>query len=188
MTKKRKAASPLQASPAPRSAAAADNNSSREIGKLREEVGELQRRIAQLEDGMEQRDRLGNLLFSGPAIPEAVQGEKSDELIQDLISTHLSYAIDLGQVHAAFRVRNQAIMVKFKSALPGSDRDQLFRTKKKLPGTGLFINESLTRKRQELFRELLRLKKGRSIHAVYTQAGDLFVRHQKQHRSRYSIS
>lgn len=176
MTKKRKAASPLQPSPVLPAAAAGANNLPREVEMLREEVGKLQRRVMQLEDGMEQRDRLVNLLFSGPAIPEPTEDENTGDLIRALLSTHLSFPLDPDQVAAAFRLQNHKIMVRFKSASPGSDRDKLFRSKTKLKGTGLFIAESLTRVRQETFQALLRLKKGRVIHTVFTESGSLLVR------------
>lgn len=178
MTKKRKASSPLQPSPAPRTAAAAINvDPSREVAALREQVDKLQRRIEQLEDGAEQRERLRCLVFSGPAIPQPEQGEKTEELISDLLSTYMNFTMNLAEVEEAFRVRNmKVILVKFRAAGAGSDRDKLFRSKTKLHGTGLFVAESLTRKRQAMFKELLGLKKRKSIHAAFTQSGELFVR------------
>ena len=136
----------------------------------------LRQRVKELKDGMEQRERLENLIFSGPAIPAPAQGEQVGELMRGLLATHMSFSLDLDQVGAAFRLRNNSIMLKFKSASPNSDRDRLFRTKTRLRGSGLFISESLTRKRQEIFRELLGLKRRRSIHAAFTESGELFVR------------
>ena len=61
-------------------------------------------------------------------------------------------------------------------AAPGSNRDQLFRSKTKLRGSGLFITESLTPHRQELFQNLLLLKRQKVIFAAFTQSGELFAR------------
>ena len=68
------------------------------------------------------------------------------------------------------------VLVEFTTAAPGSNRDQLYRTKTKLRGSGLYIAESLTQRRQELFQKLLRLKRDATIFTAFTQSGDLFAR------------
>ena len=73
------------------------------------------------------------------------------------------------------RLRSGKILVDFTSAAPGSDRDILFRSKAKLRGSGLYIAESLTPRRQSMFAELLKLKKRGVISSVFTRSGDILV-------------
>lgn len=180
MTKKRKASSPLQPSSVKGSHAATKlQDENQEVTRLRQEVADLQRRVEAMEeqqDAMEQRSRLTSLIFSGPAIPEPDRREETASLIQGLIQNHLGISMDMSQVKSAFRLRSKCILVKFSGAEFGSERDKLFKTKTKLRGSGLFISESLTRKRQQVFRDILKMKKERKIAAAFTQSGDLFVK------------
>ena len=184
MGKKRKAASPLQASPVSEAVTTATSvtgniASAQDVRKLHDEITSLKQRVVQLElaqDAMEQRNRLVCLILSGPAIPDPDRHEDTLEIVKCLLFTFMSYSIDTDQVEAAFRLRSGSIMIKFKHASSGSDREKLYKTKAKLKGSGLFISESLTLKRQDVMRKLVQLRKSRYIHAAYTRSGELFVR------------
>ena len=172
MTKKRKANSPLQPS-SPASAGVME-----EVRTLREEVRDLRLQLQSLglqHDSLQQSIRLVRLIFSGPSIPVVSAQEDVKEVIRSLLLRSMGFELDVRQVNTAFRVRNK-IHVEFTSAAPGSNRDQLFRAKTKLRGSGLFITESLTPHRQELFQNLLHLKREKIVFAAFTQAGELFAR------------
>ena len=86
MGKKRKASSPLQSASPPATTGAStpgqQNFTRDEIDALRQEVSELKKRLYQMEmhqDFMEQQSRLNCLIFSGSAVPEAVNGENRFE-------------------------------------------------------------------------------------------------------------
>ena len=172
MAKKRKANSPTQSN-SPVSVGVME-----EIRKLREEVSDLRFQVRSLElqhDSLQQRSRLGCLIFSGPAIPTASPQEDAKEIIKSLLQRYMSFELDVNQVSTVFRVHSK-LFVEFTTASPGSNRDQLYRTKTRLRGSGLFIAESLTPYRQELFQNLLRLKKDQTIFTAFTRSGELFVR------------
>ena len=179
MGKKRKATSPLHSSSLSTSAVSFRSQTKDDIEELRQRLSDLQRRLQDLElenDALQQRARQACLVFAGSAIPECSQEEKTGNLMQELLLKHMGFALDLSQVKAAFRLRNQNIFVEFTSVGLGSNRDSLYRQKTRLKGTGLFVSESLTPKRQMIMRDLLQLKKEKQIWAVYTQSGNIFVR------------
>ena len=72
------------------------------------------------------------------------------------------------------RMKNGKILIEFTSAAPGSDRDILFRNHSKLRGSGLYIAESLTPRRQAMFADLLQLKREGLIF-VFTRSGDILA-------------
>lgn len=179
MGKKRKAVSPLQASPSPAAASVLKDDPAEEIRVLREEICNLKTRLHQVEhkqDVAEQRNRLVCLIFSGSAIPDPVRGEDTADVIRNVVLHCMSITLNMSQIDAAFRLRSGNIMVQFKFAGLGSDRHRLYKSRTALRGTGLFINESLTQERQDIFRTLLRLKRERLIHTTFTQNGNLFVK------------
>ena len=173
--KKRKASSPLQASPS----ATRSERSHNDYEELRRQLASLTKRVEELEsdnDSLQQRARHACLIFSGSALPEPTQGEHAVSLLQDLLSKHMEYQLDGAQVKAAFRLGDRAILAEFQSSAVGSDRDTLFRTKTRLRGSGLFISESLTPRRRQILRGLLQLKAEMKIISVFTQSGDIFIR------------
>ena len=158
--------------------AARQQSYGRDILQLRQENAEIMSRLRCLEmqeDRLQQEKRLACLLFSGPAVECQNQYYDAAWLIHSLIRRYMHYDMDQSQIKTAFRLRSRKIMVEFSSAAPGSDRDVLFRSKSKLKGSGLFISESLTPRRQAMHLDLLRLKKERVICSVFTCSGDLLV-------------
>ena len=174
MTKKRKAASPLQScSPSTQPDVSRwQSEVKRENDELRQELGCLKQRIQEIEreqDIINQRSRLMSLILSGPTIPHPARGEEALSVVQGIIKQLMKHVLDTSQVRTAFRLRSGNILVEFCSAGRLSERDILFRSKSKLRGTGLYISESLTPRRQDIFRTLLQLKKTHQIHSAYTQ-------------------
>ena len=183
MGKKRKTESPLQ--PSPKSVTPAVGTSGRtdrfdvQCRELRQQLTALQRRVDELEirnDCLEQRSRLPCLIFSGPAIPKSGLPDAMLQLIGGIIKDKVGYELNLNQVQSSFRLRNGGLFVEFASAGPASDRDTIFRSKSQLRGTGLYVSESLTRRRQGIFKVLLQMKKAKEIHSLYTQSGNIFIR------------
>ena len=149
-----------------------------DIVELRRETAELKRRLQKIElseDRQDQQKRLTSLIFSGRELQALTRREDGAQLIHSVIQRHLNHSLDSQQVRAMIRLRTGKILVEFTSAAPGSDRDFLFRNKTKLRGSGLFIAESLTPRRQEMFVELLRLKKEGRLFSVFTRAGDILI-------------
>ena len=149
-----------------------------DIVHLKKESADLRRRLQQLElgeDRIQQEKRLTTLLFSGPAIQAHARREDAVRQIHATVQERMNHALDNAQVRAMIRLRSGKVLVEFTSASPGSDRDILFRSKAKLRGSGLFISESLTPRRQALFSETLQLKKDGIIFSTFTRAGNIFV-------------
>ena len=74
---------------------------------------------------------------------------------------------------------NHRVIVRFVRSGDGSVRDQVFWRRLSLRGQQLFINESLTRLRGQLFRSLLTAKQQKKIHTVYTRGGQVFYKSQR---------
>ena len=145
-----------------------------DILQLQRETAELRRRLQQLElseDREQQEKRLTSLVFSGPALQSKTSREDAARLIRSLVQQRMEHVLDSAQVKAMIRLRNGRVLIDFTTATPGSDRDVLFRNKTKLKGTGLFVAESLTPRRQAMFSDLLRLKKEGIIFSVFTRSG-----------------
>lgn len=106
-----------------------------------------------------------------------VKNEKEVEILQCLFPAFVFSFLDISQMEAASHMRGIGIIVKLKYSGCGSDRDSLHKMETKLRGSRLFIiAESLTPRRQEMLRQLIRLKKDGSVHAAFTQAGEIFAR------------
>ena len=177
MVKKRKASSPLQASPPSTSSHQARTR--QDIEELRQQLSILKERVDELElenDGMQQRARQCCLVFAGSAIPEPSRGEDIVKLLQELLLKNMGCNLILSEVKSAFRLGGKTILVKFVSSGRGSNRDLIFTSKTRLRGSGLFISESLTSRRRHILRSLLQLKKAQQISSVFTQSSDIFIR------------
>ena len=75
---------------------------------------------------------------------------------------------------------NNKVIVRFVHSGPGSVREQLMTRRLELRGhNDLFINESLTTKRSQIYRSLLQAKKARKIYPVYTRWGHVHFKSEK---------
>ncbi|KAF0296948.1 hypothetical protein FJT64_005620 [Amphibalanus amphitrite] len=149
-----------------------------DITKLQKETADLRRRLQQIEvgeDRQQQDKRLTCLIFSGPALQRLTSREDAARLIKSLVQQYLQHSLDGSQVKAMVRLKNGKILTEFTTATPGSDRDFLFRAKSRLRGSGLYIAESLTPRRQAMFVELLQLKREGVVFSVFTRSGDVFA-------------
>ena len=149
-----------------------------DIVQLQRETTDLRRRLQQLElsnDRQQQEKRLTTLIFSGPSLQQQNDRDGAARIIETTIQRYLRLPLDRAQLKALIRLRNGKILVEFNTAAAGSDRDKIFRSKTKLRGSGLFVAESLTPRRQELFSSLLQLKKEGKIFSVFTRSGDVLA-------------
>ena len=149
-----------------------------DIVELQRETADLRRRLQQIEldeDRRQQEKRLVCLVFSGQSLQAQTRREDAAQLIRSLVQQYLRHTLDSSQVKAMIRLRNGKVLVEFTSSSPGSDRDVLFKSKSKLRGSGLYIAESLTPRRQAIFSDLLRLKKDGKIFSVFTRSGDILA-------------
>ena len=75
---------------------------------------------------------------------------------------------------------NNRVIVRFVHSGPGSVREQLMTRRLELRGhNDLFINESLTTKRSQIYRSLLEAKKASKIYTVYTRWGHVHFKSEK---------
>lgn len=149
-----------------------------DIVQLQGETADLRRRLQQLElsdDRQQQEKRLTSLIFSGPSLQQQASRDGAARVIETTIQRYLSHSLDRAQLKSLIRLRNGKVLVEFSTAAPGSDRDTIFRSKTKLRGSGLFVAESLTPRRQELFSSLLKLKKEGRIFSVFTRSGNVLA-------------
>ena len=149
-----------------------------DIVALRKETADLRRRLQQIElaeDRQEQEKRLVCLVFSGRSLQGLTRREDAAQLIRSVVHQYIGHSMDRSQIKALVRLRNGKVLIEFTSAGPGSDRDLLFRSKSRLRGSGLYIAESLTRRRQAMFSDLLRLKKEGVIFTAFTRSGNIMA-------------
>lgn len=149
-----------------------------DILELQKETADLRQRLQQIElceDHRQQEKRLTTLIFSGPALQALSRREDAAELIRFTVEQYMRHSLDRTQVKAQFRLKNGKVLTEFTSAALGSDRDILFRSKSKLRGSGLYVSESLTPRRQAMFADLLWLKKEGVIFSVFTRSGDILA-------------
>lgn len=113
------------------------------------------------------------LVFSGSAIPKLTTEDRPEDaprLLHRMLWDLMGFHLDSAQVSEVHRDKFQ-IWVRFTHSFPGSLRDLIFRGKTRLRGTGLFVRESLTEKRQEWFDELVKLRKRKLLNVALTRSG-----------------
>ena len=128
-------------------------------------------------DSMHQNKLLDWLIFSGPAIPRRRRdgrGEDTPRMLAAMLEQLMEFSLNMEQVSEIHR-EERLLRVRFTTCKPGSDRDVLFRNKTRLRGTGLYIRESLTPRRQAVYGELAAKKKERKIVTVFTRSGTVFA-------------
>ena len=126
----------------------------------------------------------------GPAADQRPTREQEDveaTLIALLNSVFPDLNVRPGDIDRAHRTRGK-IWCRFVKSGSGSVRDRLYNGRLGLRnikgGDKLYISESLTRYRQEIFTECLALKKQGKIYTVFTRYGSVYV---KEKRHGYSV-
>ena len=74
---------------------------------------------------------------------------------------------------------NHRVIVRFVRSGQGSVRDQIMSRRLELRGRDLFVNESLTRLRNLIFRSLLAAKREGKVYTVYSRGGQVYYKEQQ---------
>ena len=140
-----------------------------EVNKLKEEVASLKTVVHKLENLIDDSDayeRRDTLIFSGPEIPTFSQGESCSQIIQKITKEKLKCVISANDISTAHRLGrqpktqkpdNRSIIVKFCRR---DVKNQLYTARKNQPnGTRVYVNESLTQPRQNVFHTLRKIRK-----------------------------
>ena len=154
----------------------AESEAKRAISEL-ETVSRRLRQLEDLSDNAEQNSRLDLLIFSGKAVPKSQPGENCAVIVRKLLKEHMGYQVKEEQINRAHRIQSGKIVVKFNRTGPGSDKDQVWKRRIGLKGKDLFVQESLTERRQEIFQALLQARRDGKIFSAFTQGGKVFYKH-----------
>lgn len=146
----------------------------RKIEKQEETIKRQELRIKSLEEMRDEDDRIKTQMDlivtvdGGRSDREDI--EKLEEISQQEIKGKLSSNIK------SFLVKktNKKIMkIKFHNK---NDRDSIIKIKKKFRESGIFVNENLTRKNQDIFKAARLLKKENKLKFVWTFDGCVMVK------------
>ena len=74
---------------------------------------------------------------------------------------------------------NHKVIVRFVRSGQGSARDTVMSRRLELRGRDLFINESLTKLRGQIFRSLLAAKRDKKVYTVYSRGGQVYYKEQQ---------
>ena len=137
---------------------------------------------------LEQYTRRDSVEIRGIPLPEESQEEDTNEIVLQL-SQKMGIPLERKDISVSHRIRRRslvdpAIIVKF---VRREVRERLYRTRKRLKSITtadfgfsvekkIFINESLTPKNKELFKDCLRFKKDNNFKFLWTNAGKIFLR------------
>ena len=138
------------------------------------------KRMSELEqelDQVHQKELRDWLVFNGPAIPRLSRSNKNEDashLLRAMLQQLMEFSVDLTQLLEIHREERQ-ITVRFSATGVGSDRYILLRNRTRLRGSGLYIREKLTPNRQQIFSNLLQMKRENKVSTVFTRDGTVFV-------------
>ena len=137
---------------------------------------------------LEQYTRRDSVEIRGIPLPEESQEEDTNEIVLQL-SQKMGIPLERKDISVSHRIRSRslvdpAIIVKF---VRREVRERLYRARKRLKSITtadfgfsvekkIFINESLTPKNKELFKDCLRFKKDNNFEFLWTNAGKIFLR------------
>ena len=153
------------------------------IEKLETEVKTLKTQMVNLEthvDRVEQYERRDTIIISGPSLPPETPTEKPTEVVQETIKENLKLIIkqeDISVSHrlgAAQQGRNRPMIVKLVNR--SLKYDIVGACLQLRPG--LYINESLTPKRLEIFKQVLAIRKLHrpKFQQCFTKDGNIVVK------------
>ena len=126
------------------------------------------------EEGGGTQSRRGGTTSEGP---EDVNALVVSTLNQCLRGLNLSES-DIDRAHRLPGPNNRVI-VRFVRSGMGSKRDEVMWRRLELRGKELFVNESLTPLRSQIFRSLLNARKEEKLHTVYSRGGHVFYKPEK---------
>ena len=138
---------------------------------------------------LEQYTRRDCLEIRGIPLPEDLRVEDTNNIVLQL-SQKMGIPLERNDISVSHRIRSSrasvdpAIIVKF---VRREMRERLYRSRKRLKSITtadlgfsvdkkIFINESLTPKNKELFKDCLKFKNDKSYKFLWTNAGKIFLR------------
>ena len=163
------------------------NSKNTEINVLKEEVLSLKNHVFKLENLIDESDayeRRDSLVFSGPGIPVVSQHENCSQLVQQLAKDKLNCIISPTDVSTAHRLGKppntqkpdqRSIIVKFCRR---DVKHQLYAARKNQSNANrIYVNESLTPSRQDIFHTLRKIRKTSPnlIAGISTYDGKVFA-------------
>ena len=166
----------------------------KQLSEMNDTVKETNRELHALKEQVEDNElvsRLPSLVLSGAAVgkrpPPGPDGENVEQLVVDTLKKHFrDLPVKLEDIDRAHRLpgeSGQKLICRFVKSGRGSIRDVIYQRRMELRGRELYINESLTRRRSELFQILLRAKKSNKIYTVFSRYGQVFYKRAKLGKS-----
>ena len=131
-------------------------------------------------DDLEQYGRRMSLRFSGiKPSPNGTGPEDTDKILLQLCNGQMGLQLQLSDLQRSHRVGpiesgNRGIIVRFVSYRV---RAQVLKARSKLKGTGIYVNEDLTKRRNNLAFLARQLKKQNKVVDTWTYDGKIFVKH-----------
>ena len=116
-------------------------------------------------------------------------GWEDREDINALVVTTLNrcmpgLSMDVSDIDRAHRLPgpgpNNRVIVRFVCSGQDSVRDRVMARRLELRGNDLFINESLTKLRSQIFRSLLTAKRQKKIYTVYSRGGQVYFKEKQR--------
>lgn len=141
----------------------ANSAKDKQIGNLQSKVTNLENKVQLLESNMDDIDQYESrdtIIISGPTLEEEVINENPTEVIVSTIKHHLHTNISHNDINVAHRIgpktQNKKIpmIVKLHNRSKISELVQACITVK----PQLYINESLTRKRRQIYSEICKIR------------------------------
>ena len=163
------------------------NSKNSEIQSLKSEVLDMKLKITKLENLVDESDayeRRDTLIFSGPSVPVVSQDENCSTIIQNLVKNELKCIVSPNDISTAHRLGKKPIsqmpdrrnlIVKFCRR---DVKHQIFAARKTLPrDTRLYVSESLTPGRQNIFHTLRKIRRSNPdlIAGVSTYDGRVYA-------------
>ena len=140
----------------------------REIKLVKTEISDMKKQIMTLEEKIEDNEayeRRDSLILSGNALPDGSTNENCLEVVQKLLTEHLSYVIQPTDISVVHRLGKKPISQKpdrrniiIKFCRRNSKVDLLAAARRVKP-SNLFLNESLTPQRQNISYALRKAKR-----------------------------
>ena len=152
--------------------------------QLQSQVDQLQTRVGKLEtklDDIDQYERRDTIIISGPSLPKETPNENPSDVAIRAIKDNLNINMSPSELNVAHRlgknkVQNSVrpLIVKLHSRQMKSEIMSACITMR----PNLFINESLTPKRRELFKAVWDIRKHHRemFQQCYTQDGKIIVK------------
>ena len=164
-----------------------------ELAAMTASMRDTQRELRELQVQVEENERvarLPSLVLSGTAIPKkppASQqpgaGESVEQLTVDLLRRHFTgLSVTRQDIDRAHRLPGRGdprIICRFVQSGAGSIRDIVYQNRLDLRGSGLYINECLSRKRAEVLRTLGEAKKAGKLYTAFSRQGHVYYKLKK---------